>query len=223
MRRGTGSVSLTGLKLYETGDMEFGSYLADNDEFFKLFYKVDGDLIYIRGLLSDNTKATHELVLPFKDQAILFDKSQDKQVQVGSLDPENKTIKLCSQEYSSICHFNYLEESNELTLGLTQAEFEKKSSTPPYSWNNITIRGYGLEFSKPPGFNTEIDIRVIHRSKTTNPLRFVLDPLNGDVSFRSKTIGNISSVEFCSKKYADICRLVVSGDDFHVFFKAGAN
>ena len=222
-RRGTGSVKLVNLKLLNTNEMEFGSLLADSDEFYKVFYKIEGEQIYIRGLLADGKKVTHELTLSYIDQAIYYNKSLDSKVQVGSLDTENKTIKLCSQEYSNTCHFNYLKESNELTLGLSKAEFEKKTSIPPYNWKKLTIRGYGLEFSKPTGFNSEIDIRVVHGSKTTNPLRFSLDPLNGDVKFQSKTIGNISSVEFCSKAYASICRLVVSEDDFHIFFKAGAN
>ena len=223
VRRGTGSVSLVDLKLHDTSDMEFGSYLGDSDEFFKIFYKIEGELIYIRGLLDSDNQVSHELILPITDQSIFYEKSIGSQIQVGSLDSEAKTITLCSQEFSNICHFNYLQESNELTIGLTQNEFEKKSSAPPYSWNQLTIRGYGLEFSKPPGFNTEVDIRIVHRNKTTNPLRFSLDPLSGDVSFQRKTIGNITSVEFCSKKYADVCRLVVSDNDFHVFFKAGAN
>lgn len=223
VRRGTGSVNLTELKLLNTSEMELGFYLDDTDQFNKIFYKIDGEQIYIRGLLNDGKKATHELILIYSDEKLLYEKSQDVEVQVGSFESDAKTLKLCSQEFSNICHFNYLEESNELTLGLTRAEFEKKSSLPPYNWKKISIRGYGLEFSKPRGFNLEVDIRVIHRGKTTNPLRFNLDPLNADVSFQNKVIGNLSTVEFCSKKYADVCRLLVSGDDFHVFFKAGAN
>lgn len=214
------SSTVKSLHLTLSEDMEYGSLLAENDEFYKVLYKIENDNILIRGIKADDKTVTHGIDLSVVDQKLVYKEDNYDDLEVGSIDTEKKLITLCSDDYLNRCHVNYIEESNELTIGLSQEEALKQKSEGPYNWSDISLAGYGAGISAPSGLSNKIDMRFKVDGKDTNPLRFLVKPLSGDVMYNNKTVGNYQNFSFCNDTFKDVCRVVVSGDDFNVNFKA---
>ena len=201
-------------------DMTLGTLWTDSDEFRKVLYKTDGTHLILRGLLADQTKITKDLILDLSGNDIKFYKNKTQQINIGSIDTTTHILTLCSRAFGQVCHLNYVSDSNELALGLTQAETERDDSTGPYHWHSVAVAGYGLDFSIADALQGKVDIRLVNKGVTTNPLRFTFSE-DGKVHYQGRSIGSVSSFSLCNgSDYHDVCRLVVAGDQFYVFFKA---
>ena len=139
---------------------------------------------------------------------------------MGRLNEDEKTIELCAGDYLNRCYVRYLEESNELTIGLSKEEALRQKSEGPYDWKEISVGGYGVDLSNPGGISNKLDMRLKVAGKETNPLRFLIKPLSGDIQYSGKTVGNYQNFSFCDGDYSNVCRVVTSGDGFNVNFKA---
>ena len=179
----------------------------------------DGSKLTVKGLLSDRKTLTKELSLVLKQDGIFYQEEGFPEYQVGKL-TDNGIMLLCTQEFTEVCHLNYDAPSNSLIIGLTEEQASKEPSTGPYSWKSIGFGGYSIDFSKTPGFNNKVDIQLQIAGKATNPLRFRINPTNGDISYHRRVVGNTNDFSLCNKDYKKVCRLVISGSDFYVFFKA---
>jgi hypothetical protein len=174
----------------------------------------------LRGLLADQTKITKDLVLDLSGNDIKFYKNKTQQINIGSIDTTTHILTLCSRAFGQVCQLNYVSDSNELALGLTQAETERDDSAGPYQWHSVAVAGYGLDFSIADALQGKVDIRLVNKGVTTNPLRFTFSG-DGKVHYQGRSVGSINSFSLCNgSDYQDVCRLVVAGDQFYVFFKA---
>ena len=118
------------------------------------------------------------------------------------------------------CHFRYLEESNEITLSLTEAEFNRDDSEGPYDWTYLGAEGKGIELSFPEDFSTKIDVRFSKDGVETNPLRFRIKPIDGDILYQGQSVGDYQKGELCSGSFQDFCRVVRTEDKFLITFKS---
>ena len=127
---------------------------------------------------------------------------------------------MCSQKYAEKCHLNYIEESNELIVGISEAELLRDDSVGPYSWNYLGVADQGIEVSFPGDFSTKLDVRFNTNGKTTNPLRFRIKPVDGDILFQGQTIGDYQKGQLCSGDYKNFCRMVRTPEKFMILFRA---
>ena len=202
-------------------DYTFGKLINNEDEFSKVFYRVDGESFYLRGLLADGKTQTHDMKLQIDAASILYsDFEGNGLTAVGSLDDANKTVTLCSQDYSEKCHFNYLEASNEILVGIAEAELLRDDSEGPYDWTYLGAAGQGIELSFPDGFSTKVDARFAKDSVVTNPLRFRIKPIDGGILYQGQEVGNYQSGELCSGDYKNFCRVVRTTEQFLITFKS---
>ncbi len=212
--------SIEKFSLAATDGLTLGAWLANGGEYYKVLYKIDGTKFFVRGILDGDKKMTHDIELILDGKYLKFPVNGRTDVAFGEIDTDTKIIKLCSQDYSQVCRLNYDEASESLAIGLTEEEFNRVETEPPYDWKGLDIAGYGIEVSHPTGINTNLDVRLTVKGKTTNPLRFKIDVIEGFIMYQGVKIGNYQNAAFCSGDYASICRIVVAGDKFHVLFKA---
>ena len=217
--RGTISFGIDPARLLNS--YQSAALLDDEDQFKKIRYQILNNQIFIHGILADETTQTHDLELIYdSDTSEISYSFPEKTIVVGKLDSGNQTLTLCAQAYAEKCHFNYVSESNELAIGLTKAEFLRDDSTGPYEWTYLGAAGRGIEFSIPEDYYTRIDIRFNTNGEVTNPLRFRIDPLAGDVSYQGIVVGNYQSGELCSGDYKSVCKMVRTTDKFLIIFRS---
>ena len=218
--RGKISFSFDNRYLISASDYTFGKVISNEDEFFKVLYRIDQGYFYLRGILEGESKQTHDLKLNIADNILKASFEGAGSVDVGALDPDKKEVTLCSQAYSEKCHFRYLEESNEITLSLTEAEFNRDDSEGPYDWTYLGAEGKGIELSFPEDFSTKIDVRFSKDGVETNPLRFRIKPIDGDILYQGQSVGDYQKGELCSGSFQDFCRVVRTEDKFLITFKS---
>jgi len=193
---------------------------TDSDQFRKVLYKIDGKQVTIRGILDDNKSETQDLVLPLDGNNIQLYKTENQLITIGTVDTTKNVLTLCSRTYGRTCDLNYVADTKELAIGLSQSEYERDDSVPPYSWHSVTVGGYGVDFSIPDLLGGKVDVRMHVGGVTTNPLRFSLNT-DGSISYQGRKVGSATAFTFCSgDTYRDICRSVVSGENFYIIFKA---
>lgn len=218
-RRGTATLDLTDSTLLSNAMTPAAILANDGAHYRGLYANIDG-VFFLRGILGGREQATHDVELTLTDGTLFHSETDVGSRAVGTLNTATQTITLCAKNYSSVCLLSYLAETNELVVQFTEAERTRKDSSGPYDWKGLSLVGYGLDFSSPPGLNTLIDVRVKVNGTPTNPLRFMVRPVGGDILFQGMSIGNYQSMSLCNGEYKNLCRLAVSGDDFFVLFKA---
>lgn len=186
----------------------------------QFFYRLRPGVIEMNALLSSGDVLSQTLVLPIEGEAIYLEQAGYPTYQAGALNQTEGQLLLCSGSYTGVCDLRLDPETNELIIGLTPEQKSLRESTPPYNWVGFDLLGYGLEFSKPSGINTEIDARLKVNDSYTNPLRFLIDPLNSIVRYKGTDVGSFATGSLCSGEYQDACRLVLNEGDFHVFFRS---
>lgn len=220
VRRGTVTfLTDEGKRNYGVDDFVVGGLRSDQDEYSKVLYIKGDSIIVLRGVLKDGEKSTEDLTLLLKDSRIILPHAKGD-VEVGSLDHDKKIVTLCAQAYGKVCELNYVEGENRLVVGLTQEEFEKEESMGPFDWKGFGLGQYRIEFSKPEGITTRVDVRFVNGDQTTNPLRFNIDPLKGDIQQAGKTIGSLTDGTLCSGSQSAVCRIVLTGEKFNVLHRA---
>ena len=218
-RRGTVSFFTDGGSgSYSASDFVVGALRTDTDELNKVLYIKGADVIIIRGILDGGASSTSDLTLKLKDTKIFLNHAAKGDVEVGSLDHDAHLITLCSQTYARVCELNYVESDKSLAIGLTKDEFEREEPSGAFDWNSFGIGNYKVQFSKPEGALSKLDVRFLNGEKETNPLRFALQPLNGDILFSGKSIGSLTDGKLCSGSFSSVCRIILSGDRFNVLF-----
>lgn len=215
VRRGTVSF----LTHMESDDRKIGALIDDQNKFWKVLYQVNGTQMSIFGILSGETNLTQALELGYENGKLTSEFEGKGKVTVGEVDETKGILTLCALKYSQVCTLNYVEEFQQLLVALTREEFEKEEAQEPFKFKSLGLSGYSLDYSLP-GRGTRVDIRMTNKGKTTNPLRFFVDPLSGDINFQSQTIGSITKGAFCTGDYKDVCRVITSGEKFAVLFKA---
>lgn len=220
-RRGTVAFLTEGeASSYAASDFVVGGLRSDKDEYSKVLYIKGDGLIVLRGVLTDGEKTTEDLTLILRDSSIILPHASKGDIAVGALDHDNKIVTLCAQSFARVCELNFDSASNTLLVGLTKEEFEKEDPQGPFDWTGFGIGKYKVEFSRPGGINTRVDVRFVNGDKTTNPLRFNIDPLKGDIIQAGRTIGNITTGTLCSGSEASICRIGLTAEKFNVLHKA---
>ena len=224
-RRGTVSfftVTGNGLNL-SNDDFNYGSVISAKSSALKMFYLINESTFTLRGILrekSGDADVTHDLTLVYQAPKVFIEDEAQGQVEVGSFDAEKKELTLCGAKYADVCLFHYVEDSNDLVVGLTKQQFYKEESKGPFSWNSFSIGGFGFETSSPEDARGRIDLRFLNDGLATNPLRMKIDPFGGDIRFAGQNIGNYQNLSFCSGNTKDLCRVVLDDKNFGVFFKA---
>lgn len=193
------------------------NYITKSGESLQFFYKTLDNTIELNGLLASNKDLTKSLFLETEDSKIFYSEQDYPRYQVGILDTTKKLLILCSAQFSEVCSLNYDSPSNDLIIGLTPRQKSLKLTAPPYSWTGFDLSGYGLEFSKPKGLSTQIDTRLKVKGEYTNPLRFLIDPGSSNIEYKGNTIGNLGAASLCSGEFADRCKIVLSGQELHLF------
>jgi C1A family cysteine protease len=222
-RRGTARISalLDDANLESDSDYTVGRLIGPNDQSFKILYKVEDQKLYVQGVLSGEKKTTKALTLPLNDKnQVTATVGGRMEVPFGELDKTSKELVLCSKAYARVCTLNYLESGNQLLVGATEFEAASEESTEPFSWQGTSLAGYGIEISLPSGRTTSLDMRFKIKGEYTNPQRFSVNPLAGDIKWHGKTIGNYQKLALCSGSFSSVCRIVVSGQNFQVVPKA---
>ena len=191
--------------------------VSKDGETIQFFHKILEDTIELNGLLNSNSELTKSLFLEINDNNIFLSQKPYPRYQVGSLDVTNERLLLCSGRFTEVCSLNYQQDLNELIIGLTPRQKSLKLSQPPYSWQSFELLGYGLEFSKPDGLNTQVDTRLKVKGVHTNPIRFLIDPTSSEIKYKGKAVGNLGAASLCSGEFSGACKLVLSGDKFHLF------
>lgn len=222
-RRGTARIS----NLLDEADLQgetgytVGRLIGPNDQSFKILYKVEDQKLFVQGVLSGEKKTTKELTLPINSKNQVTSTVGGRvEVPFGELNTEAKELVLCSKTYARVCTLNYLSSGNQLLVGATEFEAASEESTEPYSWQGTSLAGYGIEISLPSGRTTSLDMRFKMKGEYTNPQRFAINPLAGDIKWHGKTIGNYQKLALCSGSFSSVCRIVVSGQNFQVVPKA---
>lgn len=206
-------------------DMKFGKLIADNDQAYKMLYVVTDTTLVVRGILSGDSTQTHNLELSRSGSNIVTSIEGRGDVVVGEFteatdaDGSTATAVICGKKYASVCDLNYVPESNELVIGLSEIEAKREISAPPYNWESIKLAGYGIELSKPSQALTKFDMRLTENNKTSEPMRLKLDPASGNISHQANPIGNLTDGTLCSGRFSAACRIVKSGDKFEIFSK----
>jgi hypothetical protein len=205
-----------------TGDgYSLGRLVSRDGTLLRVQYKVDGAKFNIRGQHPDTSKVTQALDLIFENNGIQFndDSRKRKNVKVGEISGD--LIYLCSGKYALTCHLNYLKDTNQLVMGVAEAEFRRYEADPDADYTSLLNLGnYGIEYHKAEGIFT--DLRFLIKGQKTNPLRFAVKPVSGDILMMGKAIGNYQKAAFCSGDYSKICRVVYDKkkNNINVFFKS---
>lgn len=201
--------------------MKLGALVGSDDAHYKLLYQIAGSTLALRGILAGNTLISKTLRLSINKTLIQINTPEKGLVTLGEINEKKQTLQLCSQNYSSICHFNYISETNEMVVGLTEPEAKRRDyEAHDGDWTSLDFGGYGIAYTLPPGLNTYIDIKFIIKGTETNPLRFLIKPVGGDIITGGRVIGNYQDFAFCNGPWKKICRVVISAQNFFVFFKA---
>jgi C1A family cysteine protease len=201
------------------GDRKLGALVDEENRFWKVLYSIADNKVTIYGILDGDKKVTQGLELSFDDGKLSDEFESKGSVTVGELDEKTGIFTLCAVKYGQVCDLNYVEEFQQLVVGLTKNEFNRQDSQGPYEWKSLGIGGQSIDFSSP-GKGTSVDIRLTSKGTTTNPLRFTLEPLSGLVSYQGQSIGSILKPSLCSGDYGKVCRVVKSGEKFAVLFKS---
>ncbi len=206
--------------------MSFGKLVTDNDQAYKMLYTANTETVVIRGIIDGDTKQTHNLELKRSGNLLTTDVTGRGTVTVGEFtevsadDGSAAVAVVCGQQYASVCDLNYVEESNELIVGLSELEAKRQVSEPPYSWQSLNIAGYGFETSKPASSLTKFDVKLVKNGVSTNPQRLKLDPSSGNISHKGTAIGNLNQGSLCSGSFSSTCRVVTTDDKFEIFPKS---
>lgn len=206
--------------------MNFGKLVTDNDQAYKMLYTASSDQLILRGILDGDTKQTNNLQLTRAGTVLTADIQGRGTVTVGEFtettgtDGTTAIAVVCGNQYASVCDLHYLQESNELIIGLSELEAKRQVSAPPYDWKTLQIAGYGFQINRPESSLTKFDMRLMKDGTASNPQRLKLDPTSGDVSHKGTTVGNLTQGTLCSGAYNDTCRVVNSGDQFEIFPKS---
>lgn len=224
-KRGKLSVNSFNLNSFDltssTDGWTLGAWLANGEMYYKVLYKTEGSKFLMRGILDGDKKMTHEVELVLEGNLLkYYAPTKDKNITFGDIDTSTNVIKLCSMDYSQVCYLNYDAATESLVVGLTEEEFFRDDSEGPYDWKGLTVSGYGIDISHPGDLNTKLDVRFTVDGKTTNPLRFKIDVINGYIYYQGQKIGDYQKGIFCSGDYKSVCRVVIAGEKFYVLFKA---
>lgn len=208
-------------------DMKFGKLVVDNDQSYKMLYLATDSTLVIRGIMSGDATQSHNLELKRSGANVIatFDSKGDVVVgeftEVAGTDGSAAVAVICGEKFASICDLNYVQESNELVLGLSEIEAKRETPAPPYNWQSVQLAGYGIEMSRPEQAVSKFDVRLIQNNKKTNPQRMKLNPKSGDISHQGNIVGNLTQGSLCSGAFASACRVVMSNDKFDIFSKSG--
>jgi hypothetical protein len=208
-------------------DMKFGKLVVDNDQSYKMLYLATDSTLVIRGIMSGDATQSHNLELKRSGTNVIatFDRKGDVVVgeftEVAGSDGSAAVAVICGEKYASICDLNYVQESNELVLGLSEIEAKRETPAPPYNWQTVQLAGYGIEMSRPEQAVSKFDVRLIQNNKKTNPQRMKLNPKSGDISHQGNIVGNLTQGSLCSGAFSSTCRVVMSNDKFDIFSKSG--
>lgn len=206
--------------------MSYGKLVTDDDQAYKMLYTATTDLVILRGILDGDTKQTHNLELKRSGAYLTTEVDGRGTVTVGEFtevsadDGSAALAVVCGKQYASVCDLNYVEESNELVVGLSEIEAKRQVSEPPYSWQSLNIAGYGFETSRPASALTKFDVKLVKNGVSTNPQRLKLDPSSGDISHKGAAIGNLNQGSLCSGNFSSTCRVVTTDDKFEIFPKS---
>jgi hypothetical protein len=209
-------------------DMKFGKLVTDNDQTYKILYAATDTSLVLRGILSGDATQTHSLELTRSGNTLLSNFTGRGAIVVGEIssisgsDGSAAVVTLCGKKYASICDLNYVQESNELVIGLSEIEAKRETPVPPYNWQTVKLAGYGVQMNKPEQSLTKIDLRLLKNDTPTDPLRLKVDPKSGDISHQSNTIGNLAQGALCSGGFSSKCRVVSTGKRFEIFSKKAA-
>ena len=224
---GTTAMQEYNLNTMTADDMKFGRLVVDNDQSYKMLYLATEATLVVRGIMTGDATQTHSVELKRSGSNIIstFEGRGDVIVgefsEVSGADGTSATAVICGRKYASICDFNYIPESNELVLGLSEIEAKREISAPPYNWQSVQLAGYGIEMNRPQEALTKFDVRLTQNKKTTNPLRMKLNPKSGDISHQGNLVGNLKQGSLCSGAFSSACRVVMSGEKFEIFSKSG--
>ncbi len=219
--KGRISFALPERRAWLLADLSYAKLVSNDDEFRKVLYRVEDEMFYLRGVLAGETQQTNDLSLKIDSAGKLIKNFPGKgDVVVGEINIAQGILKLCSQEYAEKCVFNYLPDSNEILVAISEAEFLRDDSEGPFNWKYFGVGGNGFEVSVPDGFSTKLDVRFSKSGVTTNPLRFRIDPIGGEIKYLGITIGNYQSAELCSGSFKPICSIVRTTEKFLVVFKS---
>lgn len=189
----------------------------------KALYKIDittGQMA-IKGILSGEAGTTTVLTLAYDPPSgnLTFTDPTKGAKQVGNL--SGSLLTLCTHHYGTVCQLNVVQPGNQLIIGLTEGEWENYAADPNASYTSlVAFGGYGIDASLAG--TTFVDVRLQLAGTPTNGLRFKVDPIGGDITYKGKTIGNYQKAELCSgADFRKVCRFVVNSDDksLNVFFK----
>ena len=211
-------------------DMNYGTLVTENDQSYKIFYTASATQVVVRGILDGDAQQTHSLELARSGSALVLNVEGRGEVTVGEIteavnptDASAGQVVLCGKAYASVCDLNYVAESNELVIGLSELEAKREIPQPPYNWRTLAIAGYGFEISKPDSALTKFDIRLLNGSNASEPQRMKLDPTSGSISHKGKLVGNLASGSLCSGDHRDSCRVVRSDNKFEILPKVARN
>jgi hypothetical protein len=219
---GTGEIPAPSPSPATTGDgYTFARLVTKDGGFLRAQYKVDGGKIYVRGQHPQAQTVTQPIDLNYEAQVLSYkdDIRGKKEVKVGEI--VGDIIYLCSGKYAMVCHFNYLKDSNQLVLGLSESEFRRYEADPNAEYEPLVkFAQYGVEYHKAPGIYS--DIRFVIKDKPTNPLRLAVKPISGDIVMAGQVVGNYQKAAFCSGDYRSVCRVVFDkkNNKVDVFLKA---
>jgi C1A family cysteine protease len=213
-----GSVTFLTNNLAED-ERKLGAFVDDKNRFTKVLYAIEDAKITLYGILDGDENVTQGLELKLEDGKLTNEFATKGTLTVGEIDEKTGIITLCAVKYSQTCVLNYIEDTKQLMVGLTKGAFDKEESQEPYEWKSLAVPGHSIDFNVP-GKGTAVDIRFTNKEKATNPLRFRVDPLTGDINYLGQAIGSITKGAFCSGDYKGLCRVVTAGEKFAVLFKA---
>lgn len=192
--------------------------VAPGGSLVQALYKVSADKVLVRGVLQDGTvttdaelgyDATGALSLPIEGRGA---------VKVGKL--EKHVITLCEGEFAETCHFNYVQASNSLKVGLSQAEWDRLDASAESSYQPlVSASGYAIEFA--PVGDTRVDVRLVLDGQPTGGLRLKLDLASGAITHKGRAVGSVTKPALCTGDFRSVCRVVVGSADhsLNIFFK----
>lgn len=205
-----------------TGDGYTLARLVTKDGgYVRVQYKVAEGKISLRGQHPQAQTVTQSIDLNYEASVMSYrdEIRGKKEVKVGEI--VGDLVYLCSGKYAIVCAFNYLKESNELVLGISESEFRRYEADPDADYEPLVkFAQYGIEYHKAAGIFT--DIRFVIKDKPTNPLRLAVKPIGGDVMMAGQVVGNYQKAAFCSGDYRSVCRVVFDkkNNKVEVFLKA---
>ena len=206
-------------------DLTYGKMIADNNQAYKILYAASSTQLILRGILNGENAQTHNLELIRSGSNLIISVEGRGDVQVGEFTEAADTdgamglAVVCGRKYASICDLNYVEESNELVIGLSEIEARREISAPPYNWQTVQLAGYGVEMNRPESKLNKFDLRLINDGQSSEPTRLKLDPKSGNISHKGNSVGNLQNGSLCSGSYSSKCRVIKSGNKFEIFSK----